>query len=449
MKKILYIAYFFPPASGAGIPAVQRIKRLINHLNVGQNFILTLKPDYYPSYIENDDSIVVPVKRENITRTKVFDLFELILSIRNLIRNFSKKRHSGTNYREDEAPAKDKVKDTKDRKNIKDIISSLLTYPDFASGWIFPAIFTGVRVTKRKNIDIIFATGMPWSSLLIGFWIKVFTGKKLIIDFRDPWVGNPFFDKSKIIGMLDRFWESIVVNKADLVLLNTAILRNEMKARYPSIRHKFTVLTNGYDKNDFEGLPDKKLDKDKLNILHAGFLYMKRDPGMLLDSISLVKRNKPDIAKEIRFLQLGNVSLEYDMKKKISDMGIEKNVQLLDQKNHKECLGYMKAADVLILIQPGTKNQIPSKLYEYIYLDKLIVAITERNSALSEMIKRHKFGEVFETNETERIAGFLSELYQKKITHGQITANYENKEKFDVRNLVRDLDEKIETLNRK
>ena len=96
---------------------------------------------------------------------------------------------------------------------IKDYISCCLTYPDFAAPWIIPATIRGIQLVRKHEVDIIFSTGMPWSSLIIGYFIKLFTKKKLIVDFRDPWVNNPFFEKVPLTDFLDSKFESLVVKK--------------------------------------------------------------------------------------------------------------------------------------------------------------------------------------------------------------------------------------------
>ena len=121
-----------------------------------------------------------------------------------------------------------------------------MTYPDFACSWLFPAIYQGIKIVKKYDIQVILATGMPWTALIIAYFIKLFTGKKLIIDFRDPWVGNPYIEKSKFEHYLDRKVESKIIRSSHVVIANTHHLKQEISDRYPTTTNKLVVVPNGF-----------------------------------------------------------------------------------------------------------------------------------------------------------------------------------------------------------
>ena len=135
----------------------------------------------------------------------------------------------------------------------------------------------------------------------------------------------------------------------------------------------------------------------------------------------------PKLFSVLQFYQIGNIDLSYDFKKCCIEKNIMANITLTGQLDHKNCLGYLKSSDVLLIIQPSTKTQIPSKLYEYIYLDKPILSITEKHSSLSKLLHDYKFGQTFEPNEHSKIANYLFDLVKNKKTGKQRTSNYKNK----------------------
>ena len=451
--KMLFIAYFYPPVVGFGIPGAQRTIKFLKNLKLEEYHVLSIFPEKYPDHIEIDKKTLLHFDNIQVHRAGCIDLFEILLKLRKLFAKAVRR-----NDFEESAPVDSHVVNTAPHKTgfqkLKDNISDLITYPDYAYPWFVPALFQGRRIIKNHDIDIIFATGIPWTAFLIGYFLKLLTGKKLIVDFRDPWVGNPYAEKGRLVAWLDRRWEAAVVQKADMVVANTEALKNEMEKRYWSIKDKFFVVTNGYDVGDFQNIPKISLPSEKLIISHAGFLYPKRDPISLIKAIEIIKNKNADLSSMIQFNQIGYIDLQYalddycsyDLNDYCREKGIQDNIILHEQMDHKKCLGYLIASDVLLLIQPDTMTQIPSKFFEYIYIEKPILAIAPRSGALGKLILRHGFGEVLEPNEHDKIADFLYKLAQEKKEKGRLERKYPNKELFNITHIASNFEKYIRNI---
>lgn len=331
-------------------------------------------------------------------------------------------------------------------QKIKDTISYVLTFPDFASPWLIPALFKGLTIIRKHKIDIIFATGMPWTSLIIGYFLKIITRKKLIIDFRDPWVNNPFIEKMKFQKSMDRRWEKRIVKKADLIIANTNLLKQDLISRYLHLKDKIIHLPNGFDESDFSSIRIENNNSDSFIMTHAGFLYGRRDPMPLFEAIRYLQNINPRIASKIKFQQIGDINLNYNLVDMIQAKALEKNIVLIDQLEYQQSLSALAQSDVLLIFQQGTKNQIPSKFYEYIYLDKPIISIAEKESELSQQILQNGFGSVFEDEDVAAIADHIIQLYQLKIDGKLANFKYPNKEKFNIKNITSILQQEIEDL---
>lgn len=462
LKSILFIAYFYPPAQGLGLPAVQRTHRFIKYLDIPSIHVLTIDPQCYPEFVSKNYAPRLSTTREVVHRTRTIDLFKALLRWREALTASPKKmtRPAQENSGDPAAPAQS---DQNLSQGIKDFVSGILKYPDFAAPWLLPAVVEGRRLIQRNRIDVIFATGMPWTSLVVGFLLKRLTKAKLVVDFRDPWVDNPYIPKGRVEAWMDRKFESAIVKEADLVIANTDFLREEMAVRYPGFKEKSVVIPNGYDPSDFddlepapkppsplrgggmgEGLSDKPsssptISSDELLISHAGLLYPNRDPACILNAIEEIRSTHPVEAEHIKFQQIGDVNLAYDIHERCREKKITANISVLPNMEHKKCLQQLAQSDVLLLIQPGTKTQIPSKIYEYIYLEKPIIAITEREGALGELINRYGFGVVFEPHEPSELASYLLDLKNQKARNGTLWTSYTNKMLFDAQQVIRQL----------
>lgn len=447
-KNVLFVSYFYPPAAGKGLPAVQRSVKFIRHLNIKKAHVLTLRPELYPGFLEKGKTTDLPVNNESVYRTGIFDVMG---GLNEILRSFGKKAADEGNETGSAAMScKAGRRSVWGRvfQKFKDAVSGVLTYPDFGSPWIIPAVFRGVKIISQNKVDIIFTTGMPWSSLLVGYFLKLFTGKKLVADFRDPWVENPYIEKHRFEKMVDIFWEKRVVNMADLIVANTEALGRQFEKRYDNINGKVMVLPNGYDESDFINIPKIKRSEEKLTISHTGFLYKNRDPKPLLDAFEIIRKRYPELFPALTCCQIGDMDLGYDLHEYCRGKGLGGSIKLVGQMEYKKCLGHMAASDILLLIQPDTRTQIPSKIYEYIYINKPILAITDRKGALGELVCRYELGETFEPDEVEAIAEYLVKLLRDKngrYTTGDATLN-RNRDIFDICRIVGDFEIRLSEL---
>jgi glycosyltransferase involved in cell wall biosynthesis len=437
--NILYISYFYPPVPSTGIPAVKRVTRLIRYLPAHKKYILSVRPEAYGCDKLIDSEATLPVDGEVIVRTRTIEIFRFVNQLRNKLffRNPASSSPAG------KFPMNGRTKIT----GLKDKISYVMTFPDFAHSWMVPAILSGLKIVKSGKVDIIFATGMPWTSLLIGYFLKIVTGKKLIVDFRDPWVENPFIPKSEFEQRIDRRWERQIIGKADLILANTNQLERELVARYPAWKQHIMCLPNGFDLSDFSDIYIGENGNQEFILTHAGLLYEQRDPMPVLAAIEKIYEYDKNIASSLRFHQIGNLKLKYNLTKVIKQKGLSTNVILTDDVDYKTSLSRIANSDALLIFQQGTKNQVPSKLYEYIFFEKPIIAIAEHDGELARLIKQNEFGRIFDDADVDQIAQYIIELYQLK-KNGKLKNNVlKHKDDFDFRKIVTRLQSAIERIN--
>jgi len=451
-KKILFIAYFYPPVVSTNIPGAMRTIKFIRNMNNGQYFVLTTN-----KMINDSESalshITLPVNNEQIFRTANWDFFKVIIYIKNKLKNiistFTSKENTLNNAEKQasfQATSNNSVtQKTSSIKKLKDFIYNISYFPDQAGPWIIPSIIKGIRETKKNKINIIFATGSPWSDLVVGYYISKVTKVPLIVDFRDPWINNPFhLSKGKF---LDRFAEKLekkIVKHASIISLNTEALKQEFIQRYPKIAlDKFIVLPNGFDLKDFTDIPEKESTQDNSTTLltHAGFLYGVRDPEVLLEAIIKANKELKPLGKKVIFKQIGNIELSYDIKEKYRNMIEDGSLILEPAVPYKECLTQLKESDYVVNIQPGTKTQVPSKLYDYLALKRPMLTITNKEGALGELIQQYNLGELYEFTELKPLVNKLTEIANNKPTNS--FSGYKNTSLFNSKSITNTLSKVI------
>ncbi|KPK02991.1 MAG: hypothetical protein AMK71_00320 [Nitrospira bacterium SG8_35_4] len=458
-RNILYTAYLYPPVGGLGLPGAQRIVKFVRNLECSSAHVLTVKTECYHSYALLDNEVKLPVNRESIYRTNVFDVFDILLKIKKIFLGKKKSGRSHTSNKGTETSlgkSSDIWYEHRSRslwQKLKDFISDVFCFPDSSSSWIIPAVYNGLKIVKKQGITVIFATGSPWSALTVAYMINKFSGVPFVADFRDPWLDNPFHvSKGKLLDGLSVKLERVIIRSASIVSANTEELRESFLKRYPEIKpDKFITLPNGYDVSDYRhisSLSESETGVDKreqLVLAHAGFLYGTRDPSPIIHAIKKLSNSENGYG-DIIFMQIGKISLNYDFNEKFKDLLADKKIILIDQLPYQECLQKLIKADVLLNIQPKTMTQVPSKIYDYVCLNLPILTITPLDGALGNMIKRYGLGYIFAPDDVDGISSCLLELLETKQRNGKLTMEYENKDVFDIKKIANTLSERLTSI---
>lgn len=293
--------------------------------------------------------------------------------------------------------------------SLKDQITQFLKTPDNSTGWLFPALKAAMGMPKP---DLIYSTAPPFTSHLVGSLLKRRWGVPLVTDFRDPWTGNPFrIPTGGMVDRWDRFLEKSVFATSDLVIANTPQMGEGFKRKYPQHASKIRVVTNGFDPEDFLDIVGKREEpENNLLLIHPGSLYGQRNP------MNFLRAMKEAVEKGCATLrvQLIGPCQQFEGKslpEHLRDMGLEEHVQLRPSVGHREILSLMKGADGLLLFSQGTDLQVPAKLFEYMALEKPIVAVCEEKSATGEILRQLPDRHFCARNEVEDIAVVLRSFH--------------------------------------
>jgi glycosyltransferase involved in cell wall biosynthesis len=293
-----------------------------------------------------------------------------------------------------------------------DLVTECFEIPDEEMGWILPGVLAGLRAARREDVSAVYATGRPWSGLLIGWLIARLTGRPLVTDFRDPWMTNPFRPAySAVKERAEARLERLVVEGSALVVANTEHLRDEFRARFPGQpAAKFTALLNGYDPDDFPE-PVRGARGAVLTLTHTGFLYGKRDPRTFLAAVRRAVESGAVPAAGLRVRFVGPAELPYAPEALAAEAGLQAAVRFEGRVSFAESLARIAEADALLLLQPGTTTQVPSKLFEYIGMGKPILALSPPGGATARLVAEEGLGEVADPEDVPAIAEALRRLY--------------------------------------
>jgi hypothetical protein len=406
--NLLLLAYYFPPDSSSGS---LRPLFLANHLQaMGTKVtVLTAAEENYLRSQPVDLELLSRVRKDiEIVRAKVRRPREFTLSLRDKL--FRKRKSVDETAHDLMGSSVSHLQErTSFVQKCKDTITDLLACPDPHVGWIPDTVRRGIKLISEKKINVIMATGSPWSCMLSGVLLRKKTGIPLILDFRDPWVSNPgFMQRGKIARNIETKMERYVVSMTDKIVANTDELRENFLQRFRFLMtYDVHTIPNGFE--DFiSSLPS---DNRRFTIVHAGSLYFSRTPAPLLEALYVLiakKKIPPDL---IRLKFVGGIDYSDERINKLLSMEhLKQVVQIIPRLPYDEAIKLQLEADALLLVQPGFPLQVPRKLYEYMSINRTVLALTDEDGATARIVKTCRLGSVVK-NRVEAIKPALFEMY--------------------------------------
>lgn len=375
MKNILMILYKFPPAGGSGTFRNLKFAKYLPEFSWNP-IILSVKESNY----EKKDFSLVSEISDKVEIHRVGQI-NLLNTMRITSRQGDPVEGKAGNITR--SCFSNIVKKLSGKSSlvrlVRRAILNLLSFPDQYAGWFLPSLFKGFVLIHRKNIRVIYSSSPPVTAHLISFVLKLLTGRKLVIDFRDPWIETLHINGAyrKISILL----EKLCIMFADTVILNTQAMYDVFIAKYLKYNSKFIVIHNGYDEKDFVNIGWlNSAPNDRCIITHSGEFYDKlRTPISFLKAISELIREEKIMPKKIQIIFIGGG--EYvrsaEFTSAIKDLKLERIVNSMDYVNHEDCLRILFGSSALLLFQndPFLRMQIPAKTFEYLRIGRPIISL--------------------------------------------------------------------------
>jgi glycosyltransferase involved in cell wall biosynthesis len=371
MKKVLVIAYHYPPLGGGGVFRTLKFTKYLPQFGF-KPYVLTVKNAMYhirdPSLLED----IHPEVRVIRTFSWEHKLFAMPF------------------YRLRTTP-------------------KWIFIPEINIGWLPFAVYRGKKLIEEEGIDIIYATAPVYTSLLIGYLIKRKTGKPLVIDFRDPWTDNPFAKyPTKLHERIEKKMEEKIVTSADYVIVVDDPMKNSFIKKYPLTKSKIEVITNGFDPGDFKNLKIYK-QTNKFRITYTGSLYGMHTANSFLIALKKLTEEKAHLREELEVMFIGNYGRETALL--VKKFGLEDVVKLVRYMSHSECIEIMLNSDTLLLLI--TEDwALTGKLFEYLASRRPILAIAPEKGVAANIIRSIEAGMVVPPDNIELIKEAIFNFYE-------------------------------------
>ncbi|NIU02070.1 MAG: glycosyltransferase [Nitrosopumilaceae archaeon] len=403
---------------------------------------MTIHEKYFLKDNEGDLKILSQIPDSiDVLRTRCFFIERFLGLLNRKVLKKKKIKFQISNSDILKSSTKERPKHKSKTQKLKDSVTDLLSFPDKYVGWIPFATWSGIKFLRKKPVDVIYAVGKPWTGFFVGYVLKLLFRKPLVIDFMDPWIASTWRpSKASLLEKLQSFLEKFIVTHSDFLIANTNELAQDFVERLNVPEKKVDVLTCGYDDADFAyDFFDKS--NHSFTITHTGSFYRRRNPKNFLKAVKILLDKGLILPDKVVINFIGSMSInDAGLNELFDDPLLKKIIHQESWVPHKQAIEYLWQSDVLLVVQPGTYLQIPAKLYEYVALQKPIIALAEENGAVGNIIRREGWGETINNDNIEKIGDVLHNYYKEYIS-GNLNKNKQkyNIEAYNVKNLAKKL----------
>lgn len=396
MKNILMVSYYYPPLNDVGILRTIGFSNHLPHFG-WKPIILTVKnPDVHRCRL--DPKQTYPGQIVYRSRS-IVNYSRFAGKLNGLISKIVKFVGGNLEY---------------------PLIPNLFMVPDFACGWIPLTVIKGLELIRDYKIDVIYATCNPYSSAIIGALLSKLSGKKLVIDLRDPWrerivqnmVGNRLGACAHFgegwRDFLDRIFETKTLHQASKVILVTQETLEVYSRLYPHLRDRYEVIHNGYGDGFFIGEPRKRFDA--FTIVYSGSYYYSADKSEAFFQALANIKNEDALNGNIRFLYVGKSAIVSKMLKKYD---LDRITDCPGYLGRKEAIDLMGKASVILL--RNVKPHLTTKLFEGLASGVPFLALTGEGEAANLIRQYSKSSIIIEGSNPKEIENAIRTLHGKWV----------------------------------
>jgi hypothetical protein len=364
MRRLLFLAYHYPPVGGGG---VQRNRRFAQHLRTF-----------------GYDPVVVTGTGTRDARWSPLDVTLADPELADL------ETHR--------VPGPEPGGDTGLPRLLNGIIDR---HDSHLRWWLRGALQAGLAA--GRDCDAILASLVPYQTAETAIALSERLGIPWIADLQDPWaLDEMWLYPSGLHHAVDKRRMRRQLGRAAAIIMNTPEAAARLTREFPELASRIVVsITNGFDAADFDGPPPARDDDGRaFRIVHTGTMhtatglrlrrrkrlrrwlggvtrdvdFLPRSHVYLLEALEQLAADDPELVRDVE-VHLAGVLTDAD--REIAERS--PYARLLGYRSHEETLALVRTADLLFLpmhdLAPGHRaGLVPGKAYEYIASGRPILA---------------------------------------------------------------------------
>lgn len=451
MRKVLLIAYYFPPIGGSG---VQRPTKFVKYLpEFGwQPYVISTDRPYGDGAEGRDETLLadippgVSVWRVPTPQPQPVHRLAQWVGWR--------PRQAAATAAIIGAPAESPAR-TVEALPLSTRLRRALLAPlylvqdppvDPALYWALRIVPLAREIIRRERIDVVLTTVPPWSALIAGALLRRLTGRPWVADFRDPWTDNEFtYAPTPRRRRFDELLERRLLDAADAVISVTPPCLEGLRRKTRRDDKPFVLIPNGWDRDDFPdlaavraGLPPPAPADGRIVLLHPGSAY-QGEPLPLLAALDRLATEGVALDR-LCFHFIGYV---HPADRQAIAGSPHARLFRLDPQRvpHDEALRLMREAHVLLLLLRRGSSASSGKIFEYMVSGRPVLASGAPEGVAGQMVRACGIGRVVAPEDVGEMARVLRQIATdyRRFAAQVYRPNWGEIEKYERRSLAGDL----------
>ncbi len=398
MKRVLMISYYFPPSGG---PGVQRVLKFVKYLPAfgWQPTVLTVAPEH-AAYPDLDPTLAEEIPATvRLVRTRSWDPYAVYARFQGK----AKDETVGVGFvKEGDAVS--------GRQRLARWVRANVFLPDARVGWVPFARRAARSLFKEGAYDVIFTSGTPHSTHLVGRSLRQRFHTPWVVDMRDPWTDISYYQDlphTALARRVDAALERSVLSTADAVISVSDGVGRLLQAK--AALRRYETVPNGYDPAD---VPAGEVTRrgDRFIIAHVGTLSGQQQAPGLVQALARCAEADPAWRARLEIRFVGHV--DGAILAAYRDAGLGDALTVVPYVPHAEAIGHMRQADLLMVaVQRVVHNEgvTPAKMFEYLSIGTPVLGLAPPDGDLARILRETSGGCTFAHEDADGITAFIAE----------------------------------------
>lgn len=304
---------------------------------------------------------------------------------------------------------------------IRWTLRTLINVPDDFRPWAKDALAACRKLCAERQIDAIYTTLPPFSSMFVGYELRVETGLPWVTDYRDLWYGDvlrewmPAWRKNMELRL-----ERRLLGRADVIVTVSEPKTAYMRRLHPQLKARWETLTNGYDCELYgERQRTRPFNGDTIEFVYTGRLFKNRRGYAFTEALGRLRQSDPELVRKVRVRIIGGVEPEIRRQhdELITRYGLEQHFDFVGDVSYAEAMDAQVNCDYLLLIVDTGETSdgvIPGKLFEYVSVRRPIFALCDPG-ATQQIIDRAHLGRTVPAESVEACEALLREWLAQSV----------------------------------
>ncbi|MET0333177.1 MAG: hypothetical protein ABW190_02820 [Rhizobacter sp.] len=263
--------------------------------------------------------------------------------------------------------------------------------------WALPAFVRGAWLLRRGRVDLVYSSGGAYSAHLAGWWLKRWCGARWIVEVHDPMV-FPGRTPSNRDERFQARLEGLICQHADLAWWFTDGALAAARSRHPVLGERGITVLPGAEP---PLVPAQHAAGPHCVLGHFGSLSDTRSLVPFIRALHQLVSTEPDWRSLLR-LEVYGGAIDGPAQRLIEEHGLGDVVLPMGRLEHDPATGLsgrervvqrMQQVDALLLVHgegAECEQYIPSKLYDYFWARRPVLAYTHLNPQLDRLVTEHQ-----------------------------------------------------------